>query len=59
VTARLAQPFAIAGQSLRVCASVGVAVGPHDAADADGLLRHADAAMYRSKGRSSAPAGGR
>jgi PAS domain S-box-containing protein len=59
VTARLAQPFAIAGQSLRVRASVGVAVGPHDAADADGLLRHADAAMYRSKGRSSAPAGGR
>jgi len=53
VTARLGEPFEIAGRSLRVRASVGVAVSPHDAADADGLLRHADAAMYRAKGRSS------
>ncbi len=42
-------PFAIAGRPHEVTASVGVALsGPH-AADADTLLRNADAAMYRAK----------
>ena len=38
-----------AGQSACVTASIGVAVHPHDGADADALLRYADQAMYRAK----------
>jgi diguanylate cyclase (GGDEF)-like protein/PAS domain S-box-containing protein len=49
VTERLAEPFAIAGHDVRIRASVGCAVYPHDAADADALLGRADAAMYRVK----------
>jgi diguanylate cyclase (GGDEF)-like protein/PAS domain S-box-containing protein len=56
---RLAEPFTIAGHPLPVGASVGIALFPHDAPDADGLVRFADAAMYRAKGRSSRQAGGR
>jgi len=49
VTARLAAPFAIAGHDVRIRASVGCAAFPGEAADADALLRLADAAMYRVK----------
>jgi diguanylate cyclase (GGDEF)-like protein/PAS domain S-box-containing protein len=51
VTAQLAEPFAIAGRGLRIRASVGSAACPGEAVDADGLLRRADAAMYRVKRR--------
>jgi diguanylate cyclase (GGDEF)-like protein/PAS domain S-box-containing protein len=51
--ARLAESFAISGRGLRIRASVGAACCPGDAADADGLLRRADAAMYRAKRRSA------
>jgi diguanylate cyclase (GGDEF)-like protein len=47
--AALAQPFALAGISLHVGASVGIAVFPEHAADAGTLLRHADVAMYEAK----------
>jgi diguanylate cyclase (GGDEF)-like protein/PAS domain S-box-containing protein len=53
VTARLAEPYAIAGRTLRIRASVGAATCPAEASDADGLLRRADVAMYRVKRRSS------
>jgi diguanylate cyclase (GGDEF)-like protein/PAS domain S-box-containing protein len=59
VTARLAGPFSIAGRAVRIDASVGIAVFPDDAGDADALLRHADAAMYAAKRRSSPRAAGR
>ena len=49
VTARLGEPFAIAGRVLRIRASVGCSVYPHEAPDAAALLRRADAAMYRVK----------
>jgi diguanylate cyclase (GGDEF)-like protein/PAS domain S-box-containing protein len=49
VSARLAEPYVIGGRALRIRASVGAAACPGDAADADGLLRRADAAMYRTK----------
>ena len=49
--AALGQPYQVAGQELRVTASAGVTLYPHDAADADTLLRHADHAMYRAKQR--------
>jgi diguanylate cyclase (GGDEF)-like protein len=35
--------------SLRVSCSVGISLFPHDATDADTLIRLADAAMYRAK----------
>ena len=36
-------------QDVMVSASIGVTLYPMDASDADGLLRHADLAMYQSK----------
>jgi diguanylate cyclase (GGDEF)-like protein/PAS domain S-box-containing protein len=42
------QPFRVGGRELFVAASVGVAVGG-GGASAEGLLRDADAAMYRAK----------
>ena len=37
------------GVQVELGMSMGIAVYPHDATDGDGLLRHADAAMYASK----------
>jgi len=45
----LAQPFHIDGHDLFVSASIGVSCYPNDGADAESLLKCADAAMYRSK----------
>lgn len=42
-------PFEIRGQPLTLCASIGVTLYPADPMDAEGLLRHADAAMYAAK----------
>jgi diguanylate cyclase (GGDEF)-like protein/PAS domain S-box-containing protein len=47
----LGRPFSIAGTDFHVGASIGVAVFPRDANDAEELLRHADAAMYQAKAR--------
>jgi diguanylate cyclase len=47
--AALARPFTLAGISLHVGASVGIAVYPEHAVDAGTLLRHADVAMYEAK----------
>jgi len=43
------QPFAVAGHSLGVTVSVGIALFPHDGADFDELLKNADTALYRAK----------
>jgi len=50
-------PVDMAGSEVFTRASVGVAVYPLDAADSEGLLRHADIAMYRAKqsARGAAP----
>lgn len=45
----LARPFEAAGRRLHVSASIGISIYPDDSEDAGGLLRHADAAMYRAK----------
>lgn len=45
----LRRPFTLAGISLHVGASVGIAVYPDHALDAGTLLRHADVAMYEAK----------
>jgi diguanylate cyclase (GGDEF)-like protein len=36
-------------RELRISASIGVAIFPHDGADSDALLLAADSAMYRAK----------
>jgi diguanylate cyclase (GGDEF)-like protein len=47
--AQFRRPFTIAGRSLFMSPSIGVAVHPEHGEDVESLLRHADAAMYRSK----------
>jgi diguanylate cyclase (GGDEF)-like protein len=49
----LEQPFDLRGIGLRVDGSVGIAHHPEHAADATGLLQHADVAMYLAKARRS------
>jgi diguanylate cyclase (GGDEF)-like protein len=50
--ARLAEPFVLAsGDTVFVSASIGVASYPTDALIYEDLLRNADIAMYRAKGR--------
>ena len=44
-----AQPVEVAGQGLRVTASIGVALYPDHAATAEDLIERADAAMYSAK----------
>ena len=46
---QLDQPFEIDGQSLRLSASVGIAMYPEDGQDFDRLAQHADTAMFRAK----------
>lgn len=43
------RPFVLDGHELNVTPSLGFAVYPKDGEDSDTLMRHADAAMYRSK----------
>lgn len=57
----VAEPFAINSAPVRLGASTGVAIYPHDGHDAGALLRRADARMYEQKMLSksaSGPAGG-
>jgi diguanylate cyclase (GGDEF)-like protein len=46
----IAAPFGIAGGTVSVGVSIGIAVAPSDGLDPDDLVRKADAAMYASKG---------
>jgi diguanylate cyclase (GGDEF)-like protein/PAS domain S-box-containing protein len=45
----LAEPFMIADAEFQISASVGIALAPRDARDAEALLAHADSAMYQAK----------
>ncbi|MCW3041406.1 MAG: hypothetical protein JWM31_3311 [Solirubrobacterales bacterium] len=45
----LALPFVVAGTEVHITGSIGISLLPADAADAESLLRHADAAMYQAK----------
>ncbi|MCG8016840.1 MAG: EAL domain-containing protein [Candidatus Thiodiazotropha sp. 'RUGA'] len=49
------QPINIADNELRISASIGIAIAPHDDISVEHLLRDADAAMYEAKrqGRSA------
>ena len=46
---KLRAPFLVAQQEVFMGASIGIAVFPKDADNADDLLRHADSAMYHAK----------
>ena len=46
---KLAEPFEVDGQELRVTSSVGVSVFPDDGADYELLLKNADIALYDAK----------
>jgi diguanylate cyclase (GGDEF)-like protein/PAS domain S-box-containing protein len=45
----LVEPFDLNGTQFYATGSLGISLFPHDATDADALLRNADQAMYRSK----------
>jgi diguanylate cyclase (GGDEF)-like protein len=49
VVEAFARPFPVAGQDLKVGASIGIALAPGDATDGATLLKHADMAMYQAK----------
>ena len=49
VISTLTQPFRVSQAQIAVSASIGVTLYPHDGADSDALLRHADQAMYAAK----------
>ena len=50
----LEQPFLLSDREAFISASIGITVFPEDAADAQSLLKNADAAMYRAKERGKA-----
>jgi diguanylate cyclase (GGDEF)-like protein len=49
IVAMLARPFALDGREASISASIGVAIFPDNAADAESLLQNADTAMYAAK----------
>lgn len=49
IGASLDEPFTFDAVSAAIGASIGIALAPEDADDSDGLMRCADAAMYRAK----------
>jgi diguanylate cyclase (GGDEF)-like protein/PAS domain S-box-containing protein len=49
VLAAFRQPFVVAGHSVGVTVSIGIALYPHDGADFADLLKNADTALYRAK----------
>lgn len=49
LTSELARPFELAGGTVTIGASIGIACYPRDGEDAESLLKHADAAMYVAK----------
>jgi diguanylate cyclase (GGDEF)-like protein/PAS domain S-box-containing protein len=50
----LSQPFVLEGHNVSVTASIGITVYPLDSETVEGLLRNADAAMYRAKAQGNA-----
>ena len=45
----VSQPVEINGHQVEVGASIGIAIGPSDGANATSLIKAADLAMYRAK----------
>ncbi|MGZ4107475.1 MAG: sensor domain-containing protein, partial [Tumebacillaceae bacterium] len=49
ILAQFRDPIVIDDHELLLTPSIGIAVAPFDGEDADSLMKHADAAMYRAK----------
>ena len=49
IAAALSQQIQLGHDEVTVTASIGISVYPHDASNAETLLKHADAAMYHAK----------
>ena len=50
IITRLSKPFSLGSEEIgNISASIGITLFPNDATDLDGLLRHADQAMYAAK----------
>jgi len=49
IIASFSRPFIVDGNNVKVTPSLGFAIFPKDGEDGNQLMRHADAAMYRSK----------
>src|SRR5208337_524403 len=49
IAEEIAKPFVIFDRKCYVTASVGIAIFPNDAVDAEALMKKADADMYRNK----------
>ena len=47
----IGEPVAVGGEQVKLTASLGITRYPEDQADAEGLIRHADQAMYSAKER--------
>lgn len=47
----IGEPFVIESQKLTVTPSIGIALAPGDASDAQGLLKASDIALYHAKGQ--------
>lgn len=47
----LGSPYELAGKVVHSTPSIGISLYPHDGADPETLLKHADAAMYHAKER--------
>jgi len=49
ILAALAMPYTLQGATIKLSASAGLTLYPHDKVSADTLLRHADHALYQAK----------
>jgi len=49
ILASVSEPLQIGGQTVNLTASLGITLYPDDDTDAEGLIRHADQAMYAAK----------
>jgi diguanylate cyclase (GGDEF)-like protein len=50
IIAALSQPYYIAGQSVAIGCSIGIAIAPEHGTDSETLVRSADLALYAAKG---------
>jgi len=51
IIVELGEGFSIDGREVFTSSSAGVVLFPHDGADAESLMRHADLALYEAKGK--------
>jgi diguanylate cyclase (GGDEF)-like protein/PAS domain S-box-containing protein len=51
IIAAIATPFAISGRDLLLTGCIGISIYPEDGQAADTLIKNADIAMYRAKGK--------